>query len=104
MLHHEVSIDPGLQEPVFAVQTSNFAAEYGQAGSGLFNVTMRSGTNQFHGSGYDYFVNEALNAGWPNTDNGRGQLSRNRERRNDWGFSFGGPVKAKIYDGKDKTF
>jgi len=87
-----------------AVQTSNFAAEYGQAGSGLFNVTMRSGTNQFHGSVYDYFVNEALNAGWPFTDNGRGESLRNRERRNDWGFSFGGPVKAKVYDGKDKTF
>src|SRR5215475_13821420 len=34
-----------------AIQTSNFAAEYGQAGGGVFNVTMRSGTNQFHGSG-----------------------------------------------------
>jgi hypothetical protein len=87
-----------------AVQTSNFAAEFGQAGSGLFNVTMRSGTNQFHGSVYDYFVNEALNAGWPYTDNGRGQLLRNRERRNNWGFSIGGPVLAKIYDGRDKTF
>src|SRR5262249_29520300 len=48
-----------------AVQTSNFAAEFGQAGSGLFNFTMKSGTNQFHGSAYDYFVNEALNAGTP---------------------------------------
>jgi hypothetical protein len=49
----------------FAVQTSNFAAEYGQAGGGVFNVTMRSGTNQLHGSAYDYFVNEALSAGTP---------------------------------------
>jgi len=87
-----------------AVQTSNFAAEFGQAGSGLFNVTMRSGTNSFHGSVYDYFVNEALNAGWAFTDDGRGNRVRNRERRNDWGFSFGGPVLAKIYDGHNKTF
>lgn len=87
-----------------AVQTSNFAAEFGQAGSGLFNVTMRSGSNQFHGSVYDYFVNEALNAGWPFTDNGKGESLRNRERRNNWGFSVGGPVMAKIYDGHDKTF
>ncbi|PYS49135.1 MAG: hypothetical protein DMG13_24050 [Acidobacteria bacterium] len=87
-----------------AIQTSNFAAEFGQAGSGLFNVTMRSGTNQFHGSVYDYFVNEALNAGWPFTEDGRGHLLRSRERRNDWGFSFGGPVLAKVYDGHDKTF
>jgi len=45
-----------------AIQTSNYAAEFGQAGGGLFNITMKSGTNQFHGSGYEYFVNEDLNA------------------------------------------
>ena len=48
-----------------AIQTSNFAAEYGQVGGGMFNVTMKSGTNEFHGSVYDYFVNEAFNAGNP---------------------------------------
>jgi hypothetical protein len=45
-----------------AIQTSNFSAEYGQAAGGYFNYTMKSGTNQLHGSGYDYFVNEALDA------------------------------------------
>jgi len=65
------------------VQTSNFAAEYGQVGGGYFNLTMKSGTNQFHGSAYDYFVNEALNAGQPFTDNGRGGLIRPVQRRND---------------------
>jgi hypothetical protein len=87
-----------------AVQTSNYAAEFGQAGSGLFNVTMKSGTNQFHGSAYDYFVNEALNAGWPFTDDGRGHLIRSRERRNDYGFTLGGPVLTKFYDGHNRTF
>src|SRR5436190_4748668 len=87
-----------------AVQTSNYAAEFGQAGSGLFNITMKSGTNQFHGSAYDYFVNEALNAGWPFTDDGNGHLIRSRERRNDYGFTLGGPVLAKFYDGRNKTF
>jgi hypothetical protein len=87
-----------------AVQTSNYAAEFGQAGSGLFNVTMKSGTNQFHGSAYDYFVNEALNAGLPFTDNGSGKLIRSRERRNDYGFTLGGPVRAKFYDGRNRTF
>jgi hypothetical protein len=42
------------------VQTSNYAAEYGQAGGGYFNYTMKSGSNSFHGSAYDYFVNEVL--------------------------------------------
>jgi hypothetical protein len=50
-----------------AVQTSNYAAEFGQAAGGYFNFTMKSGTNQYHGSGYDYFVNEMLNAGLPYT-------------------------------------
>jgi hypothetical protein len=94
-----------------AVQTSNFAAEYGQAGGGYFNYTMKSGTNQFHGSGYDYFVNEALNAGTPDTDAGlenpakEGQHVRNPIRQNDYGFTFGGPILIpKVYNGKDKTF
>jgi hypothetical protein len=88
-----------------AIQTSNYAAEFGQAGGGLFNFTMKSGTNQFHGSGYDYFVNEALNAGTPFTNNGEGGLIRPRQRRNDYGFSVGGPLWIpKIYNGHDKTF
>src|SRR5215467_3767866 len=48
-----------------AIQTSNFAAEYGQVGGGVFNVTMKSGSNQYHGTVYDNFVNEVFNAGNP---------------------------------------
>ncbi|HYK57843.1 MAG TPA: TonB-dependent receptor [Bryobacteraceae bacterium] len=89
----------------FAVQTSNYAAELGQAGGGLFNVTMRSGTNQFHGGAFEYFVNDALNAGTPFTNDGKGQLLRPRQRRNDWGFSLGGPVLIpKLFNGHDKAF
>src|SRR5215471_1111724 len=89
----------------FAVQTSNYAAELGQAGGGLFNVTMRSGTNQFHGGAFEYFVNEFLNAGTPFTNDGNGHLLRPRQRRNDWGFSFGGPVIIpKLYNGHDRAF
>ena len=94
-----------------AIQTSNFAAEYGQAGGGYFNYTMKSGTNQLHGSGYDYFVNEALNSGLPFTDaasispNKAGQHIRNRLRQNDYGFTLGGPISIpKLYNGHDKTF
>jgi len=82
-----------------AIQTSNFAAEFGQVGGGLFNITMRSGTNQYHGTGYDYLVNEAFNASTPFTN------VLPRTRRNDYGFNLGGPVWIpKIYNGKDKTF
>jgi hypothetical protein len=93
------------------VQVSNFAAEYGQAGGGYFNYTMKSGTNSFHGSGYDYFVNEILNAGRPFTDAGvsnslkAGQHIRDTQRRNNYGVTFGGPVVIpKLYNGHDKTF
>jgi hypothetical protein len=88
-----------------SVQTSNFAAEYGQVGGGYINYTMKSGTNQLHGSGYDYFQNEFLNAGTPFTDNGSGGHIRNELRRNDYGFTIGGPVVIpKVYNGRDKTF
>ena len=87
-----------------AVQTSNYAAEFGKAGGGVFLVTMRSGTNQFHGTGYDYFVNEAFNAGTPFTSGSKGLL-RPVERRNDYGYTFGGPVWIpKVYDGRNKMF
>ena len=88
-----------------AVQTSNFAAEYGQVGGGYFNFTMRSGTNQLHGSAYDYFDNNALNAGIPFTNDGSGHLIRNALHRNDFGFTVGGPVVLPhVYNGHDKTF
>ena len=87
-----------------AIQTSNFAAEYGQVGGGLFNVTMKSGTNQLHGTVYDYFVNEVFNAGNPFLDDPKGN-PRPRARRNDYGFTLGGPVYLwHLYDGRNRTF
>jgi hypothetical protein len=88
-----------------SIQTSNFAAEYGQVGGGYINYTMKSGTNQYHGSAYDYYQNTALNAGLPFTNNGNGGLVKNPLNRNDYGFTLGGPVRIpKLYNGKDKTF
>jgi hypothetical protein len=83
----------------FAVQTSNYSAEYGQAGGGFFNITMKSGTNQFHGSAYDYWINEAFNANDPFVN------IKDMQRRHNFGFTFGGPVWIpNVYDGHDKTF
>src|SRR5262249_51465732 len=48
-----------------AIQTSNYSAEFGQVGGGLFNITLKSGTNQYHGNGYDYLANEAFNGATP---------------------------------------
>jgi hypothetical protein len=88
-----------------AVQTSNYAPEFGVAGGGLFNITMKSGTNQYHGTAYDYFVNEDLNAAYPFTISENGHKVRPRSRRNDYGGTMGGPVRIpRLYDGHNKTF
>ena len=71
-----------------AIQTSNYAAEFGQAGGGVFNMTMRSGTNTFHGSAYEYWRNEAFNAYAPFNK----PAVKPRDRRHDFGFTAGGPV------------
>lgn len=88
-----------------AYQTSNYSAEFGQAGSVVINMTMKSGTNKYHGTGFDYFVNEDLNSGQPFTSNGNGGKLRPVNRRNDFGGTLGGPIRIpKIYDGRNKTF
>lgn len=89
----------------FTLQTSNYSAEFGQAGGGLFNFTARSGTNEFHGTLYDYFAHEKLYAGRPFTDNGTGGLVRPQVRRHDLGANLGGPVIIpKLYNGRNRTF
>jgi Carboxypeptidase regulatory-like domain len=102
-------------------QTSNYAPENGQSGIVVINMTMRSGTNQYHGSAYDYFVNEDLAAGDPfsrsggcivgptgqacSAVGGDGGKFRPRARRNDFGGTLGGPlVIPKLYNGHNKTF
>ena len=126
--HHRKSVPhrrPGLDEPPpdlvcgakrnqpsadaiqeVAIQTSNYAPEFGTAGAAVLNITMKSGTNQFHGSVYDYFVNEDLNAGYPySISTGSGGKLRPRNRRNDFGGTIGGPVWIpKLYNGHNKTF
>ncbi|MFM2126126.1 MAG: hypothetical protein RL328_2577, partial [Acidobacteriota bacterium] len=82
-----------------AIQTSNYAAEFGQAGGGLFNFTTKSGTNTYHGALFDYFVNEALWAAQPFNK------IKPIQRRQNFGGSIGGPIRIpKIYDGKDRSF
>jgi hypothetical protein len=97
------------------VQTSNFAAEFGKAGGAAINYTMKSGTNQYHGSVFNYWVNEFMHAGTPYTDYAdqnnpataykSGQHIRNKQRRFDYGGTFGGPIKIPgLYNGQDKSF
>jgi hypothetical protein len=90
------SVD-SLQE--VAIQTSNYAAEYGQSSGAVLSYTMRSGTNQFHGSLYDYWQNEAFRAAGAYTH------TNPKVRVNDRGGAVGGPVWIpKVYNGRNKTF
>ena len=87
----------------FRVLQSNFSPEYGQSGDGIVSLTLKSGTNQVHGSVYDYFRNAGLDANsWVNNLTGS---KRSVDTQNDFGGTFGGPVWVpKIYNGKNKTF
>ncbi|HSP68539.1 MAG TPA: carboxypeptidase regulatory-like domain-containing protein, partial [Bryobacteraceae bacterium] len=83
----------------YSIQTSNFAAELGQAGGAIFNVNMKSGTNQFHGSAFDYWSTDTFYAAQPYTK------LKSPTSNYDWGFTVGGPVWVpKVYNGHDKTF
>jgi hypothetical protein len=92
-----------LQE--FTLQTSNFAAEFGQVADGLFNFTTKSGTNGLHGVAFTFVRNEDLNAGQAYTiRNGNQHLDPASKMKN-YGGGIGGPVVIpKIYNGRNKTF
>src|SRR5262249_26947731 len=88
-----VSID-AMQE--FRIQTSTFAPEFGRTPGGQISIVTRSGTNAFHGSAFEYFRNDALDArDWFVNANG---LPKPEERQHDFGGVAGGPLV------NDKTF
>jgi hypothetical protein len=103
------SID-AIQE--FTLERSNYDASFGRSGGGQVVVATKSGTNQFHGSGYEFNRNNYYNANtFPNRQAiaGGGSPVANGtpiERYNDWGFTIGGPLFIpKLYKPvKDKTF
>ena len=85
----------------FRVVTNNVAAEYGSYAGGIINLTTKSGTNNFHGTAYEYLRNKVLNANdYFNNHNGPGgtALPRPPLRQNQFGGTIGGPIL------KDKTF
>ena len=95
------SAQVGQQVPLDAVQefrvtTSNFDAEYGRASGGVVNVATKSGTNNFHGSAYEF---NRLSKFASNTyDNNANDIARPGFTRNQFGYSIGGPVvKNKLF-------
>ncbi|MCX6629628.1 MAG: carboxypeptidase regulatory-like domain-containing protein [Candidatus Solibacter sp.] len=83
----------------FRVETNGFKAEFGRAGGGVVSFISKSGTNQYHGTVFDFIRNDAFDA--------RGFFNATVPvyRQNDFGATVGGPVRIpKLYNGKDKTF
>jgi Carboxypeptidase regulatory-like domain/TonB-dependent Receptor Plug Domain len=80
----------------FRVVTNNVAAEYGNYAGGIINLTTKSGTNRFHGTGYEYLRNKVLNAN--DYFSNQAGLARVPLIQNQFGGTIGGPIR------KDKTF
>ena len=72
------------------VLTNTYSAEYGRTAGGVMVFSIKSGTNEYHGTGYEYHRNSSLNAGnW--ADNATGRTAATRQL-NEFGGTFGGPV------------
>ena len=82
----------------FKLEAANFSAEYGKTGGGFEIFTTKSGTNQFHGSVFEYLRNDKFDA--------RGFISPITpvNRQNEFGAAIGGPVILPKYNGRNRTF
>jgi hypothetical protein len=87
----------------FTVDTNGYKAEYGHAGGGNLTYASKSGTNQFHGSAYEFLRNNDFDAN--NWFNNRSGIANSIYKQNDFGATAGGPIWIpKIIHGKDRSF
>ena len=87
----------------FTVDTNGFKAEYGHSTGGVMTFVSKSGTNEYHGSAYEFLRNNALDANYFFSN--KSGVARQVYKQSDFGASFGGPVYIpKIINGKNKTF
>ncbi len=107
-VHNEISVVPmadAVEE--FKVETNALKAEFGQTSGGVVNVATKSGSNELHGSLYEFFRNDALDARHAFATQ-RDPLSGRIKpvlRYNQYGGTVGGPVYLpKAYDGRNRTF
>jgi hypothetical protein len=87
----------------FSIQTSSYAPEFGRQPGAQVSIVSRSGTNQWHGTGFDYLRNSVLDAN--NFFANRSGLRKAAIRQNDFGGTLGGPLMVPgVYDGRNRTF
>ncbi len=80
----------------FKVQTSTYSAEFGRANGGVVNIQIKSGTNQFHGSAFEFLRNDRLDAN--DLFNNKFGRAKPAFRQNQFGATLGGPIR------RDRTF
>src|ERR1039457_4107235 len=89
----------------FRILESNYSAEYGRNGGGVVSVVTKSGTNQWHGSGFEFLRNDAFNANSFFNKAAQPEIPRDVLKRNQYGFTLGGPITLpKLLNGKDRFF
>ncbi|MEJ7606357.1 MAG: carboxypeptidase regulatory-like domain-containing protein [Bryobacteraceae bacterium] len=87
----------------FAVQINGLAAEYGRTGGGIINIATKQGTNLLHGTLREFYRNSKMDAN--DFFANRNRVPLRSFKRNQYGFSVGGPVyMPKLYDGRNRTF
>jgi len=80
----------------FKVETNNYSAETGRSAGAVLNATIKAGTNQFHGSAWEFFRNDHLDAA--NFFENAGGIPKGRYQQNQFGVTLGGPIR------RGKTF
>jgi hypothetical protein len=83
----------------FKVQTSGYSAEFGRGNGAVLNATIKSGTNDFHGTVFEFLRNDKVDA------RNFFEQKRGAYQRNQFGATLGGPVLIpRLYDGRNHTF
>lgn len=87
----------------FKIQTNSFDAQYGKTAGGIMNVSLKSGSNQLHGTGYEFMRRNPLDAN--SFQNNAQGIAKSGHFLDQYGGSVGGPLMfPKLYDGRNKSF
>lgn len=93
-LQTDFGMSPDITSEV-KILTANYDAQYGNSTSGQLVIVTKSGSEQFHGAGYEYLRNDALNASQ------YGASNKTSDKENDYGANIGGPIYLPKFHGKN---